>query len=49
MFETIMKIPSTELDFFENCANKIIECRQILKWSYVVGYIVEPKLPENES
>lgn len=32
------KYPSKDLEFFEICADQIILCRQVLKWSYVVGY-----------
>ena len=34
----VKQYPSSELLFFEDCANEIIKCRQVLKWTYPVSY-----------
>ena len=30
-----------DLAFIEECSDQIIQCRQFLKWSYVVGYFAD--------
>ena len=35
--------PVSELEFFDETAKCIIQCRQVLKWTYVVGYFMEGK------
>ena len=37
----------SELQFFEDCASRIIECRQVLKWTYVIDFYAR-HLPEND-
>ena len=43
----IKQYPMSELQFFEDCASRIIECRQVLKWTYVIDFYAR-HLPEND-
>ena len=36
--------PSLDLEFFEQCADQVIQCRYVLKWSYVVGFFANEYL-----
>ena len=44
MLNEIKNYPHSELKFFEECANEIIKCRHVLKWTYVVSYFDESNL-----
>lgn len=39
-------MPETELEFVMEAWDQIVECRRVLKWSYVFGYYLKPEEPE---
>jgi hypothetical protein len=41
LLNEVKNYPAGELAFFENCADAVIKCRQVLKWTYVVSYYSE--------
>ena len=38
LLNEVKNYPAGELGFFEQCADAVIKCRQVLKWTYVVSY-----------
>lgn len=48
LLHQVKQYPSSELQFFEACANEVIKCRQILSWTYVVGYYEEKNMTKAE-
>lgn len=41
LLHEVKKYPSKDLEFFEECADQVIQCRQVLKYTYVVGYFAD--------
>lgn len=44
LLHTVKNFPIQELTFFEECAHVIIKCRQVLSYTYVVGYFEEKSM-----
>jgi hypothetical protein len=44
LLNEVKSYPAGELVFFEQCADAIVKCRQVLKWTYVVSYYSEKHL-----
>lgn len=39
----VQDMPETELEFVVEAWDQIVECRRVLKWSYVFGYYLKPE------
>ena len=48
LLNEVKNYPNAELTFFEDCANEIVRCRQVLKWAYVFEYYAIKDLKSNE-
>lgn len=48
LLNQVKKYPAAELLFFDQCADQVIRCRHILKWTYVVLYYARDSLPTNK-
>ena len=48
LLNEVKNYPAAELNFFEECSNIIIQCRQVLKWTYPIAYYAEKEWRKNE-
>ena len=48
MLHEVKKYPASELEFFNEGSECVIKCRQVLKWSYCVGYYAAKYLEEKD-
>ena len=46
LLNEVKSYPAGELVFFEQCADAIVKCRQVLKWTYVISYYAEKHLKQ---
>jgi hypothetical protein len=46
LLNEVKSYPAGELVFFEQCADAIVKCRKVLKWTYVVSYYSEKHLKQ---
>ena len=44
LLHEIKKYPAEELQFFKDCGQIILKCRQVLKWTYVVNFYSQQNL-----
>jgi len=49
LLNEVKSYPAGELVFFEQCADAIVKCRQVLKWTYVVSYYSEKHLAKAQA
>lgn len=43
LLHELKNYPNSELEFFQEAANAIVKCRNVLKYTYVTGYFMESK------